>query len=811
MKRIISLVISVLMIISTFVFSVNAAERSGATFAVDEFYRTEKTLGKHPHTFEAWVKVEKGAAASELGAIGGNYKDSKTPSYGFEVRKNGNPFLWIGYGGNGTDVRLSFDQIDLRTGEWTHVAITFDKTNAYCYINGELKQTVKGSYPDTNFAGAGVFCLGGDLRSSNSRYLKQSELASVAVYADMRTADEIKADMNKIDTADAELLVSFDLSKTDKSRLSDASANKNNLVYSGKLWQGGSVEDSEKGGIAFTADPYKLTKVINVPIKTFEATVYFPKSFISSERGGVIIGNYNSNVDCVNFEIYSDGSPRLYIHKSGTTYNFVFDKANVYTGEWVHIAIVRETSSQTSCYINGELVQSITQSAPDIVTPDVHVLGGDQRSGNAQYFKGRIKNVAIYDDARTADEIKSDMTAAGKDGLIASYELNGLTSPDTIADKSGSGYDAKIKKSYFTEKAPLDDYAYSFAVLGDTQILAESYPDKYTALYDWVLGNVESKKIKFVLGLGDITNSSTVAEWQLAKQNITRMNGVVPYSLVRGNHDTEASMMKFFPISDYKDKLGGFYNSKNIFNSWQELTVGEIKYLIFTLDYGATDAVLEWAEEIIVAHPEHNVIITTHAYLFRDGTTLDSGDVVPPSKKGAQYNDGDEMWDKLIKKHENIVLVLSGHDPCDYVVAAQDKGVNGNVVTQILVDPQGVDKAQGGVGLVTMLYFSADGKTVQVETYSTDKKAFFLEENQFTLTLDLAGDKIETETTAEVTTAEVTEAPATEPEVTEAPATEAPTTEPTPEKKGCGASVSLAFVPMILIAAFAVFKKRREE
>ena len=811
MKRIISLVIAVLMIISTFVFSVNAAERSGATFAVDEFYRTEKTLGKHPHTFEAWVKVEKGAAASELGAIGGNYKDSKTPSYGFEVRKNGNPFLWIGYGGNGTDVRLSFDQIDLRTGEWTHVAITFDKTNAYCYINGELKQTVKGSYPDTNFAGAGVFCLGGDLRSSNSRYLKQSELASVAVYADMRTADEIKADMNKIDTADAELLVSFDLSKTDKSRLSDASANKNNLVYSGKLWQGGSVEDTENGGIAFTADPYKLTKVINVPIKTFEATVYFPKSFISSERGGVIIGNYNSNVDCVNFEIYSDGSPRLYIHKSGTTYNFVFDKANVYTGEWVHIAIVRETSSQTSCYINGELVQSITQSAPDIVTADVHVLGGDQRSGNAQYFKGRIKNVAIYDDARTADEIKSDMTAVGKDGLIASYELDGLTSPDAIADKSGSGYDAKIKKSYFTEKAPLADYAYSFAVLGDTQILAESYPDKYTALYDWVLGNVESKKIKFVLGLGDITNSSTVAEWQLAKQNITRMNGVVPYSLVRGNHDTEASMMKFFPISDYKDKLGGFYNSKNIFNSWQELTVGEIKYLIFTLDYGATDAVLKWAEEIIVAHPEHNVIITTHAYLFRDGTTLDSGDVVPPSKKGAQYNDGDEMWDKLIKKHENIVLVLSGHDPCDYVVAAQDKGVNGNVVTQILVDPQGVDKAQGGVGMVTMLYFSADGKTMQVETYSTDKKAFFLEENQFTLTLDLAGDKIETETTAEVTTAEVMEAPATEPEVTEAPSTEAPTTEPTPEKKGCGSSVSLAFVPMILIAVFAVFKKRREE
>ena len=167
MKRTICLIISAVMILSLLTFFTAAADKSGAIFAVDEFYRSSKVLSKHPHTFEAWIKVEKGAAASELGAIAGNYKDSKTPSYGFEVRKNGNPFLWLGYGGNGTDVRLSFDQIDLRTGEWTHVAITFDSTNAYCYINGELKQTVKGSYPDVNFAGAGVLCLGGDLRSNN--------------------------------------------------------------------------------------------------------------------------------------------------------------------------------------------------------------------------------------------------------------------------------------------------------------------------------------------------------------------------------------------------------------------------------------------------------------------------------------------------------------------------------------------------------------------------------------------------------------------------------------------------------------------
>lgn len=798
MRKTVSILMALVFVFGLVFIPANAAEKSGAKFAVDEFYRSEKTLPKHPHTFEAWIKVEKDAAASELGAIAGNYKDAKTPSYGIEVRSNGNPFLWLGYGGNGADKRLSFDKIDLRTGEWTHVAVTFDASNAYCYINGELKQTVAGSYPDTNFAGAGSLCLGGDLRSGNGRYLKQSELASVAVYADMRTADEIRADMNAVDLSDGELLVSYDLSKTDRSRLEDASANKNNLVYNGKLWEGGAIVDNEKGGMAFTAEAYRLEKIIDTPAHTYEATVYFPKEYLATERGGVIIGNYGI-LPCANFEIYSNGAPRLYIaDKSGTVYNFVFNNVNVYTGEWVHVAIVKEGASKYSCYINGELKQTLTKSAPDVVTGDVHVLGGDLRSGNEMFFRGRIKNVALFSDARTAAEIKADMTSVGKDGLICSYELDGLNAPDKIEDKSGNGYNAKLYKTYFTEKAPLAEYAYSFAVIGDTQILALNYPEKYTALYDWVLGNVESKKIKFVLGLGDITDKSTLAEWELAKTNIHRMDGVVPYSLVRGNHDTEASMNKYFPLKDYQDTLGGYYG-KNIFNSYQELIVGEVKYLIFTLDYGAQDPVLAWADEIIAAHPDHNVIITTHAYFFRDGTTLDAGDVVPPSNSGSQYNNGDHMWDKLIKKHENIVLVLSGHDPCDNIVYAQDKGENGNLVTQMLVDPQGVDKAQGGVGLVCMLYFSEDGKTMQVEYYSTDKKAYFLENSQFTLTLDLV-DAEKTEETTEVPESE---------QVTTAPTPEQ-TTAPTEEKKGCGAAVSLALIPLICLAFPLIGKKERE-
>ena len=77
------------------------------------------------------------------------------------------------------------------------------------------------------------------------------------------------------------------------------------------------------------------------------------------------------------------------------------------------------------------------------------------------------------------------------------------------------------------------------------------------------------------------------------------------------------------------------------------------------------------------AHPGHSVIITTHAYLFRDGTTLSVGDGTSiPSA-----NDGEAIWNKLVKKYSNIILVMGGHDVSDRIMMTQSTGDNGNTVT----------------------------------------------------------------------------------------------------------------------------------
>jgi len=217
--------------------------------------------------------------------------------------------------------------------------------------------------------------------------------------------------------------------------------------------------------------------------------------------------------------------------------------------------------------------------------------------------------------------------------------------------------------------------------------------------------------------------------------HIFKLNGKVPYLLNRGNHDTRSGFNDTFQGSVYENQIMGRYD-EGVENTWQSISVNGQKYLIMALDYGARYNVLTWASEVIEQHPDHNVIITTHAYLNEDGTTLDSKEAdCPPISEG--YSTGELMWNQFVKKHENIVLVLCGHISSDKIVVTQTKGEHGNTVTQMLINPQDVDIAHGPTGLVSMFYFSADGKSLQVEYYSTVKQQYFLPENQFTVTLDV--------------------------------------------------------------------------
>ena len=58
-------------------------------------------------------------------------------------------------------------------------------------------------------------------------------------------------------------------------------------------------------------------------------------------------------------------------------------------------------------------------------------------------------------------------------------------------------------------------------------------------------------------------------------------------------------------------------------NSWHEFDTPWGKHLVLALEFGPRDAVLAWAGEAAAAHPDHRVIVTSHAHLFNDSKRYD--------------------------------------------------------------------------------------------------------------------------------------------------------------------------------------------
>ena len=79
-------------------------------------------------------------------------------------------------------------------------------------------------------------------------------------------------------------------------------------------------------------------------------------------------------------------------------------------------------------------------------------------------------------------------------------------------------------------------------------------------------------------------------------------------------------------------------------------------------------------------------------------------------------NDGQELWDELVKGHENFRFVFNGHVLADGIGRRATLGDSGNVVHQILANYQ--INTEGGQGDMRLLEFKPDGETVVVRTYS---------------------------------------------------------------------------------------------
>jgi 3',5'-cyclic AMP phosphodiesterase CpdA len=282
--------------------------------------------------------------------------------------------------------------------------------------------------------------------------------------------------------------------------------------------------------------------------------------------------------------------------------------------------------------------------------------------------------------------------------------------------------------------------SFTIAVLPDTQHYSEKYPKTYLAQTEWIAKHRTARRIEGVLHLGDITNRNSVPEWKNASQAMAVLDDAkIPYAYCPGNHDyakggggTDRTTLlnDHFPIERLRKQptFGGPYDkeptrTENSFHLW---SIGGREFLILALEFGPRGDVLRWANEILTRHAKREVILITHAFIYFDDTRYDQKKYGAKQSwnphaygmakaTGDDVNDGEEIWQKLIAKHENVVLTLNGHVLGDGLGRFESTTPAGRVVPQWLVNFQ--MRPNGGDGWLRLLEFKAD-RTVAAIDYS---------------------------------------------------------------------------------------------
>ncbi|MGL1904383.1 MAG: hypothetical protein OCC49_19770, partial [Fibrobacterales bacterium] len=139
---------------------------------------------------------------------------------------------------------------------------------------------------------------------------------------------------------------------------------------------------------------------------------------------------------------------RLDIFDSGGSVKYLQSGSFIETGKWIHIAGTIANDGEAHIYKNGTLVSSAIGAqalyAPNDVLRQSTKIGWGNNTSDGK-FQGTMDNVRIWNDVRTATEIKNNMhaTLTGAEGnLVASYDFNNASG--TTADDLQNSHDGTL-------------------------------------------------------------------------------------------------------------------------------------------------------------------------------------------------------------------------------------------------------------------------------------------------------------------------------------------------------------------------------
>ena len=291
---------------------------------------------------------------------------------------------------------------------------------------------------------------------------------------------------------------------------------------------------------------------------------------------------------------------------------------------------------------------------------------------------------------------------------------------------------------------PFVEGSETVAVFPDTQYYSQKYPQHFESQTRWTAGNAAARDIVYALHLGDIVQDDLPREWAVAKRCLGMLDGAVPYLLTPGNHDysndtRETRLSEAFPVAGFEDwpTWGGVMEPGVLDNNFHLFEIHGQPWIAVGLEFGPREATMAWANKVLEAHRDRRAIIVTHGYLFYDNQRYDhrkGKQRATPHAYAGDGADGQQLWDAVVRRHPNVMVVICGHVRTGGLGYRASEGDYGNTVHEMMANYQRM--RGGGMGFMRLLEFQPDGKTVQVRTFSPstgEVRRSVLEDFTFTL------------------------------------------------------------------------------
>lgn len=147
----------------------------------------------------------------------------------------------------------------------------------------------------------------------------------------------------------------------------------------------------------------ELSKPWSALPNTFSVWLKVSPSIPDSTRVGVILGTFSAPNN-INWELHTLGRPRIYWN--GGTPDWNVSGFDFRTGEWEHLAFVRDPVSDTlKLYRNGRQVASRLGVGIDILPTVPSFVGADRRGESSPHFRGALDELVVYPRALSETEV----------------------------------------------------------------------------------------------------------------------------------------------------------------------------------------------------------------------------------------------------------------------------------------------------------------------------------------------------------------------------------------------------------------------